>query len=429
MKYTKDIFEFIKATIEIGGAYVVDEECYIRDSEGELVTLNVNGKPKALMIFNENMRQGEHCIVNPLVETIASSAERNWYFTTLSRICGGLIHTLIDSVITKVIAEKEGNGDGSLSHLEILGPIAKIVDKKLLKESDKLHSNNILRIYYSANEHVAQAQTDLDDLSYMEELDIRKRSFAAFQGMLSVFLDTKIEDVSTKFMYKSKHFGFGKVDALLNLYVMVLDAISPYVSELLVEARHYDLSRIIPHLDNLKEYSKDCRWFAGGISPSSETSSEPEELPPWQTQQTQSWQQPVQPQQQPSMQQQQQQPFQQQQSGHMIPMAITGMVQPKPYGQQTMQYPGFGNTIFQQPQQQPMQGYYPQQQAVVSPHMTQQQPIQGYYPQQQQVMVQQPNHGQRPMMQQYQPIDISPMTPGGSNVEYNTKSSTKIQYK
>lgn len=428
MKYTNEIFDFIKETLQIGGAYVVDEEGFIRDSEGELITLNINKKPKPVMVYNANMKVGEHCILNPMVDNIASTVERNWYFNTLSRICGGLMHTLMDAVIRRVVAEMDDEGDGNFTTIEAFSSVTKNIDKKLLVECDKLHSTNLFKIFYSATKHIAQAQTDLDDISYMEELaSVRKKSWGVFQALMEVLMDTTLEELGSKFSYKSKHIGFGKLDAMLNLYVMVLQQIQPFVSALLPDTYHYDLSRIVSHIENLKAYNKDCAWFAGGTAVK-KIEDEPEEVAPWQQQPTQqSWQQPQLNIQQPMM--------QQPQPGQMIAMPITGMVQPKPFKEQpTSYYPGYGQPmgVQQAPQQQfmyPNQGMmYPNQNMMYGQQPNMQVPMMQQpmmYGQMQQQMMN-PNM----MVQQHRPINTQSMLNQpqvSSGPKYN-KSSSGVSY-
>lgn len=415
MKYTKEIFDFIKSTIEIGGAFVVDEESFVRDCEGEIVTLNIKDKAKPLMVYNENMKHGEHCIVNPLAESISNTMERSWYYNTLSRICGGLTHNLMSAIIGKVVAEKENKGDSDFQTLELFGDVTKAIDKKLLKECDKqLHANSILRIYYNASQHIAQAQTDLDEFSYMDDVNVRKRSFAAFQSILSTLLDVNLEELSGKYSYKSKHIGFGKIDAFLNLYVMVLDQLHPFVVALLPEQNHYDLSNIVGHMENLKSYNKDSRWFAGGTSVKKIEDEEPEEAAPWQQQ---AWQQP-----------QQQQMVQQQQPSQMVSAPITATTPVRPFNQPTTVYPGYG-------QQQPYQQQSVQQQVPYGQPLVQQPYMQQYpaYPQQQMTQPQQPYMQQQVMpgtmvnMPPSAPIDTQPMM-GSASVAYR-KDNDKITYK
>jgi hypothetical protein len=414
---------------------VVGEDWYIRDSDGELVTLAINGKSKPMVVFNDNMTHGDYSIVNPMVEITTATTERIWYFDTISRICGGLVHNLMDAIIGKIVSELENKGEGNFTAIEQFSDISSQIDDKMIGECGKLHANNILRIFYSGKEHIAQAQTDLDSASYIEELKIRKKSFGVFQSILCTLLDTTLEDLSKKYSYKSKHIGFGKTDAMLHLYVMVLEALHPFVKVLLPEVNHYDLADLMAHLENLKAYNKDCAWFASGSSVR-KIEEEPTTPAPWQQVSPSPMapnMMPMQPVPQVPMYPQNGQPpmMPAQPDGQMIPMPITALVRPKPFYQQpSMVYPGYG-----QGYQQPQMGYaqpmaYPQQ--VPQPMM--QQPQMGYMqqpmmypPQQQQPM--QPYGGQPVMYQPPPPINTQSMSSRLPQNEIKYSGGSKIKYK
>jgi hypothetical protein len=285
----KDVTEFFKLLIEIGDCFYVDKEMTIRTkSDDHPVLIKINDKPLPMIVFNDNMMVGKHTFFNPLVEVMGHSAERNWFEASRSLIFGVMVKNMMKKIITMALDEE---AEVDYDKLDMIRPFIKKIDKKLIKEIDKIQPVRMLRIVPFDNKRTAQAQTDIFDKKYQETLSsVRKGSWVIITSMFESFLGT--DEPHKLYHHKGTIIGIQKMDAFLNVMLKLTQALDIYAEVILEKDLH--TAEFVQHMKHIEEYREKCKYAVTATIQSDKEAVKPEPVKaPWQTDPTTQYAQPT----------------------------------------------------------------------------------------------------------------------------------------
>lgn len=268
-----NLFDFLKLLIELGGVYRVNDDFFIvQTDDDEPVRIVVGKKAMPIMVYHENMKTGDHLVLNPFVETLGAAPERQWFFTTQSVILGWTLKRMAEKLIEAV----NGKVEEDYKTLELISPYLALIDTKTAKELEPIVGNNWLRLNYFKKTKTIEVCSDLLDEEYVKSFGtkIRKKTWELIQGLLEVFLQT--DDLSA-FGYKATIIGMQEADATFHSTAKIAAAIDGYVKLLLKTDMH--VAEFMQHLQYLETYHKLSAWFVAPTIVEPKIPTAPQ--PPW----------------------------------------------------------------------------------------------------------------------------------------------------
>ena len=269
-----DATDFIKRLVELGGLYKVNTDNLIvgkRDNQPiQIHTSKTKSQP--CMILHDKMQMGEHTVLNPFVETLTKSPERDWFFQSKSILLGTVVKRLMVAVIETAISGKETEYE----KIPLISPFLKQIDEKMLEEVNTLPAADMLFIEFNKKARTATLLTCMYDSDYVAKFGkIRKKTWEVVRGLLEAFLEC--DALSETYTHKSTIIGLQEADAVLHVLIKAYMSLDQYIKLMLNEDP--DVAALVQHLENLEKYYKICAWCV------TSSSAQDEEVvtPPWPT--------------------------------------------------------------------------------------------------------------------------------------------------
>lgn len=279
---TKDVEEAIRALVQSGGVYSVDNKGNVLRSDGEVVTLGTGdkGKEYPLRVFKEGMSTNNIFVLNPIGGGLGENVQISTFWKQREAVLAYLFRQAL-SIIVEI--NTSDDDDVALDAAGIASRYQGYADTKTLTELKQIRPSRCLRLFYTPKERIAQAQTELFDNEWRARMrkgsKIRKKTFDfidAFWG--DVF--GCVEDFSKEYQIKATQIGYPQTEALIKLYTMLaekLDELKPLFD---------DCDLMVPKLiwirDHLDELHKLSKWFVSSSAAADRKSSKSKsDLPPW----------------------------------------------------------------------------------------------------------------------------------------------------
>jgi len=280
-----DVTDFITYLVELGEVYHVDgSNMSIKTIEDDkLLCIPTGNDPDGpslpLVVYYDKMPVGDFIVLNPFSDLIEEGKELNWFWGTREATMRFLLKEVIKTIIRFATAAEEELEKVSYGNLDIITEFKDDIDAKTMKELEKIKPTDLLKIFYSKREKVAQLQCKIFDeetvASY--KATIRKKTWRVFHGIVEKILGTS--DFKEHFTCKAAGISVPKAEAVLAVMAKGYARMEEYLEKLLqVET---NVATFMRHLPNVEKYYHLTKFISGSqlvAAPITKTSN----LPPWQ---------------------------------------------------------------------------------------------------------------------------------------------------
>lgn len=292
---TAQVTTSLRDLIALIGAYTVDEDGYVLQSNGERVVLG--DPPQPLLVYMDPVPDAAALVVNPYAEGLGTTPASDWFYTglragLLGRLAGAVEALLRLALEQKSEAGKKKKTDGAHLPAEVAGILAARVtggkhptsvedevDEAMLEEWRDFiaaHRARFVEIYYNRRQMHSVFQLPLlTDKQWVENdvTNIRKGTIKTLQVILRQLLRLGPDDDLSVFQCKPVPGAPAKLSTYLGTLFRVYERINPVLGHLLP---HYevDLGTLAIHLENLAAYTGRAKWMVQA-TPSTVPSTSP----------------------------------------------------------------------------------------------------------------------------------------------------------
>lgn len=258
---SKDVYDFLKLLIEIGGVHYIDESgCIYRTDDRTPVGVKLgSGKndKKMIALFRENERPPQNAVyLNPFVELIGKHPELDLFMTITAIVPGCLaLHTMIK--MAELLRSKKQ--DAEFKTADLLSKYADKIDDKFINELQKIRPIDAGAIAYDTTKYTAQLQCLFWTDEWLEKMKskLRKSTIKTVQEMITDIYGT---DTPHSIMHQGTLPPCKRFDAVVHVLVETLSRMQKYVEPLTGMELHVD--ELKTHLERLPAYHKAMQWLA-----------------------------------------------------------------------------------------------------------------------------------------------------------------------
>lgn len=269
------VSKFLKALLEIGGLYVVDDtpDKFIRNKvSGEVERISSGDKNAPLAIYGTY--NGEALILNPFSEGESRSTQASWFFNNINICLAMNVLAMMTKLVelgvsqNKTTTKKKDAPDEPMLDMKIvnlLSSVAKDIDEKVLQELKIISKpcSNFFMIYYNKKTACTEVTSILTSEAKKKAFDsktIRNKTWTILETLLMKLLGaTDMEE----FLYKPKtamcrifegfSFTLTKVYSRLNEYAPLLIG------------KEFNTVELESHLRYFEQYAKTAYWCHGAM--------------------------------------------------------------------------------------------------------------------------------------------------------------------
>lgn len=267
----QDVSTFLTQLIELGGVDTVDDspDKYIRDMDGNIVTINWEGKAYNLAIYGT--KATDVAIINPFAEGEANSARHIWFYSSRNTILSGvLIKIMIHLLQIGANAHKKGKNKEQqpvdLDAAEFLSKHVLKVDEPMVKEFDKLQKASLrdfAKVYYNTSTKTGEFNCIIFNTAQRSSVAKSVRT-STWTTLENIMLDVLRVKSLSEFSYKSHMLGCPMFDAvahvLVNVYAHLQDALKMMGTPVLT------VTSLESHLKYIQEYFDRSKWCHSAIA-------------------------------------------------------------------------------------------------------------------------------------------------------------------
>ena len=280
---TRDVTQFLRDLVDTTMVYTTDDSGYVVSCKtGEKILLTDDGRRSPIILYQEEIKDNEAHVLNPLAEGLGQTHSSLWLFKTLKGSLLGRIESLCRVIISHTVAEKKKVGkeaDKDQTHfpMELLNISAHIVDEvddKTLDELTQIFSereaNEFLSIYYQKKNlrHVVRSglfDTEEDGNvvpSFKSKYPkIRKKTWGVFERLLLDVLGLKHKEELSKFDRKADGLSCVRLSSLLNVILALYQEINPLLGLINDKELTIDLSVLADHISKLPAYAGNAMFM------------------------------------------------------------------------------------------------------------------------------------------------------------------------
>ncbi len=263
-----NVFDFLKATIEIGDVFYIDNENRVIDkANDEFVGVRTHGGKnavnKAIALYKQNQKTNPDVVtLNPFTEVVGYYPEKDWYFGFLQVIPGCLIRQAVKAIANHAL-DKES--DTSFKSADIMSDFIGRIDKTFIKELEhpNLRGSEMGFIFYKREKHTAQLQSALfaEDFEEKSKGKLRVSTIRLVRDIVKYLLET---DKPTQIYYEATLIGCPRLDAIFHVLLEVLKRIGSKFEAL--TGISLNVEELDAHAQNLAAYHKAMQWYASSSS-------------------------------------------------------------------------------------------------------------------------------------------------------------------
>ena len=286
---TRDVTQFLRDLVDITLVYTTDEEGYVISSKtGDKILLSDDGRKSPIILYQEEIKDNEAHVLNPLAEGLGQTRSSLWFFNVLKVSLLGRIESLCQVIVSHTAAEKKRTGkelDKDTDHfpmelLNIAGHIVEDVDEKTIDElrqvlSDK-DGNEFLSIYYQKKNLRHVVRSGLFDSeeegavvpSFKSKYPkVRKKTWGVFERLLFDILNIKHKEELSKFDRKADTTSDGRLvpcvrfSSLLNVIFAIYQEINPLLGLINEKELSIDLSVLADHISKIAAYAGNAMFM------------------------------------------------------------------------------------------------------------------------------------------------------------------------
>lgn len=255
------IYDFLKLVVTTGDTHYIEPDHTIwRKSDNTPVGVNLyKGKEgrRQVALYKENMTMGNFVLLNPFVESVGFSAERNWFYMWMQVLPGCLIREAMVRMAERALSKDDDTGyKGSA----VMAKFIDRIDEKFLSELAKLRSVDIMLIYYAKDQKIAQLNSALWEKEYEQQViksKLRKSTLMLIRDMVATMLQT---DKPEEILYTATLLGCPQFDAMMHVLFETLKRIAPVYEPMTGTSLH--IKELEEHLQHLEAYHKAMQWLA-----------------------------------------------------------------------------------------------------------------------------------------------------------------------
>ena len=263
-----NVYDFLKATIEIGDVFYIDAENRVIDKvNDEFVGIRTHGGKnatnKAIALYKQNQRTNPDVVtLNPFTEVVGYYPEKDWYFGFLQVLPGCLIRQAIRAMADYALNKDK---DAGFKSADIMSDFIERIDKTFVKELDNqnLRGSEIGFIFYKREKHTAQLQSSVfaDDFESKTKGKLRVSSVRLIRDIIKYLLET---DKPTQIYYEATLIGCPRFDAIFHVLLDVLKRIGSKFEAL--TGTPLKVEELDEHAKHLEAYHKAMQWYASSSS-------------------------------------------------------------------------------------------------------------------------------------------------------------------
>jgi len=259
----QDAAQFVRELLELGGVYKIDSTDFIVSAiDGSVITVEVDGKNKPIMLWSEKAKLGDHVLLNIFGETINTTVERNWFYTFIGMLPGHIIKNMMMSIINSALSTTESN---TYAMMEAITPFVKEIDEKTKTEFSLLTVRDIALIVFHKPSKTAQLQTKLFDEEFRKSLGkkIRVKTWTLFENMFKALMNVEtVEQMHETFKYTATILGMKQTDAMVHVLLKFAENVDAF--QKVFSGKEFNLSSLISNQQNLEIFFGIMRVFTSG---------------------------------------------------------------------------------------------------------------------------------------------------------------------
>lgn len=267
----KDVGEFVKALIQLGGINSVDEDGYVisKDDEQTRVVIPAGKENKHLMVIKEIIKDDKAFVLNPMNETFADREDTRWLYGSLSVGLARRIIVLVNFIKNmKDLSDEDTEIEPAV--IKLVSKYGTDMDDKFMKEFDIISKNYVdfINIFYNRKLKIAKLRCCVfEENTKSKYTSIRKKTWLILETLISDMLgltsDEKEKELDEKFSFKSDLITCPKLHSMLNVYYRIYENINDkmLLIEDIDEDFVVDLTSLGSYIENIGLFYDKVKWF------------------------------------------------------------------------------------------------------------------------------------------------------------------------
>lgn len=255
--------QFVRELIELGNVYKIDNTDYITSViDGSVITVEVDGKNKPIMLWSEKAKLGDHVLLNIFGETINTTVERNWFYTFIGMLPGHIIKNMMMTIINAALSTEEKN---TYKTMEVVAPFVTEIDEKTKSEFSLLTVRDIATIVFHKPSKTAQLQTKLFDEEFRKAIGkkVRVKSWSLFENMFKTLMNIEsVEQMYSTFKYSATILGMKQTDAMVHVLIKFAENIDAF--QKVFSGKEFNLAALATGLQDMELFFGIMRVFTSG---------------------------------------------------------------------------------------------------------------------------------------------------------------------
>lgn len=237
---SKDITDFLKQFVAIGGGFYVDDNSIVRrvgsDGSDNIFCLQNNENPPRMVkvsVYDVNQQDPDTIMMNPFAGGLQTTDELRWFYTTRNICIASLTCKVINGIIRESLKAKDKEAvEQSTEITKLISPfIDDIQDLKIATEFALMYDNvtNFMNIYWDNKKNTCYLRIGVFEDSFKKTFGkrIRQKTWDVLAKIISAIFGT--DDIKNTYTLKSSNQGFARIECYTQVFFMALKAIRPYL--------------------------------------------------------------------------------------------------------------------------------------------------------------------------------------------------------
>lgn len=242
--------DFTKYLIEIRGAFKVADDGEIQYSDGEPVEIEIGDVNKRISSYRETSSLRDHLMLNIFTDNITNTAPVDWFYSVMSK----QLSTLLRIVFEDAIPHKEETEDDKQYVRMELASVFK-GDKTVLKDLEKIDSDDLLYIHWFKKDKTAQLQTKIFDKEYIESKSFKPKNINIIQkAFKTIFKFDEESEFNENYKFISSILSIPQCEARLRIILLTLKKIEKFYCAFHPDVENFNLQYFEDNLPNLTKY-------------------------------------------------------------------------------------------------------------------------------------------------------------------------------
>lgn len=275
---TSDVTNFLRYIIDTTLTNTVDADGYVvKVDSGDPVLVKDNTGKRALILYQEQIKDTSALIVNPLAAGLGDNPATNWFYQRLQASFNSRVIGLIDFLLTVAVEDKKKKDakakkkDGEDKHLpmeliRVISPIIDDVDDTTINEFHSLVADadsavEFINIHYQPRQMRCTIRSGLFEDGYTAgHPKVRKKTWTVLTKLMRGIFNLKDDEDTHKFATKRTDVSCTKLASFLHT---MFNAFSEMNGLLDIQDKELsiDLTKWKTHLDNIEDYANNAKFM------------------------------------------------------------------------------------------------------------------------------------------------------------------------